>query len=209
MNESPTQQVTDHQAVELMLGREPRGKVIVAKRCHLGLPVVIKVEPILPDGTPFPTLYWLTCPLAVKRISQLESSGMIKELEESVDVSAANDAYASERNDALASQMTTFEEDYDKQPKYLPHGGVGGSHGGIKCLHARYAYWLVGGNDPAGSEAAKHVGKLDCLEHCVASGKVEIISPGPSGPGAITEAWRGSGALPAIQLENPFLQGGV
>ena len=34
-------------------------------RCHLGLPVVVRVPPILDDGTPFPTHYWLTCPLAV------------------------------------------------------------------------------------------------------------------------------------------------
>ena len=58
----------DRGVVAAQIGRTPRSVVEVAGRCHLGLPAVTVVPPLLDDGTPFPTLYWLTCPLAVKRL---------------------------------------------------------------------------------------------------------------------------------------------
>ena len=67
--------MTPAEIVEAQLGRPLRSDVFVAKHCPLGLPVVIQVPPILDDGTPFPTMYWLTCPLAQKRIGRLEGLG--------------------------------------------------------------------------------------------------------------------------------------
>ena len=67
--------------VEAQLGRPSRSEFEVKATCALGLPVVIDVPPVLEDGTPFPTTYWLTCPLAAKRIGRIEGVGGVKQLE--------------------------------------------------------------------------------------------------------------------------------
>lgn len=117
-------------------------------------------------GAPFPTVYWLTCPDAVKAVSRVESSGAIASLNERAEsdaafgeaLEAAHRAYANERDGMLA----------DDEPRAA--GGVAGTRAGIKCLHAHYAYYLAGGQDPVGSWTA---------------GKVEPIHPqAPGGRGA-------------------------
>ena len=65
----------DDAVVAAQIGRPLRSAAVTARRCHLGLPVVITVPPLLDDGTPFPTRYWLCCPLAQRRVGRLESSG--------------------------------------------------------------------------------------------------------------------------------------
>ena len=67
--------------VEAQLGRPSRSDFEVSATCALGLPVVIDVPPVLEDGTPFPTTYWLTCPLASRRIGRIEGVGGVKQLE--------------------------------------------------------------------------------------------------------------------------------
>src|SRR6478672_6919155 len=62
-------------AVEQQLGRVPRGVAAVAHRCPCGRPDVLRTEPRLPDGTPFPTTYYATCPRLTGAISTLETSG--------------------------------------------------------------------------------------------------------------------------------------
>lgn len=150
--------VGDDVAIEAMLGRPSRAPSTVVSRCHLGLPVVIRVPPLLDDGTPFPTLYWLVCPLAVRRLARLESAGIMAEMQTRLDVSGADAAYAGERARHLAGRADVT---------HAPRGGVGGAHGGIKCLHARFAYFRAGGSDPAGAEAAELIGELDCATPCV------------------------------------------
>ena len=68
---------TDLDAVGRQLGREPRGVLEVAYRCPNGEPAVVKTAPKLPDGTPFPTLYYLTHPALTAAASRLESAGMM------------------------------------------------------------------------------------------------------------------------------------
>src|SRR3954451_15183491 len=70
----------DLAAVGAQLGRTPRGTRAVAHRCSCGLPDVVETAPRLPDGTPFPTLYYLTCPRAASAIGRLESSGVMREM---------------------------------------------------------------------------------------------------------------------------------
>ena len=72
----------DRQAVRDQLGREPRGVAGVAWRCGCGKPAVIATEPRLPNGTPFPTTYYLTCPRAASLIGTLESSGLMARMTE-------------------------------------------------------------------------------------------------------------------------------
>ena len=72
----------DLAAVEAQLGREPRGVAAVAWRCPCGRPGVVKTHPRLPNGTPFPTTYYLTCQRAVAGCSTLEASGLMAEMTE-------------------------------------------------------------------------------------------------------------------------------
>src|SRR6516164_9539714 len=70
----------DRAAIAAQLGRVPRGLRAVAHRCPCGLPDVVETAPRLPDGTPFPTLYYLTCPRATAEISGLEAAGLMREM---------------------------------------------------------------------------------------------------------------------------------
>lgn len=157
----------DRQVVEVQIGRSLRADSEVVARCHLGLPVVVRVPPVLDDGTPFPTLYWLSCPLATTRIGRLESAGGVKRMEAKAEadpefgaaLEAAHAAYRAERDRLLLA---------DADP--VPSGGVGGSRAGVKCLHAHYAHTGAGGANPVGELVAGWVEPLDCEEACVVDG---------------------------------------
>lgn len=155
----------DRSVVEVQIGRPPRSPVTVEGRCHLGLPVVTLVPPILDDGTPFPTTHWLTCPLAVLRISRLEAAGGVKQAD--ADLAAdpllaerhrlAMERYAHERNELLPQGWVGAR----------PTGGIAGSAGGVKCLHAQYADTAAGNDNPIGTAVAEAIEPLDCAMACV------------------------------------------
>lgn len=134
----------DFEAVRQQLGREPTTPFSVVARCSDGHPLVIRNRPLDAGGRPFPTIYWLTCPEAVKAVSRLESEGWIMGLNNRYDidpefreaVDQAHAAYAAEREEML--------------PGAGSWGGVGGTRRKIKCLHAHYAYLLSGGDDWVG-----------------------------------------------------------
>ena len=93
----------DLTAVSLQLGRPARGMRAVAHRCQCGLPDVIETEPRLPDGTPFPTMFYLTCPRAAAFVSALESAGVMRELSDRLALDPAlATAYAAAHRDYLA-----------------------------------------------------------------------------------------------------------
>lgn len=155
----------DRSVVECQIGRPTRSAVAVESRCHLGLPVVILVPPILDDGTPFPTTHWLTCPLATLRVSRLESSGGVRDADERI---ASDEDLAS----AFGIAMMRYEDHRDSLipdgwdgPR--PSGGIAGSQGGVKCLHAQYADTAAGYDNPLGVEVAARVEPLDCAVACV------------------------------------------
>lgn len=158
----------DHGVVEIQLGRPPRSSIDAPTRCHLGLPVVITVPPLLDDGTPFPTRYWLTCPLAQRRVSRVESAGGVADAEALVGAGdeigerhgRAMARYAAERDAALPDGW--------EGPR--PSGGVGGSSGGVKCLHAHYADYAAGNDNPIGEWVSASVEPLDCAVPCVIAG---------------------------------------
>lgn len=154
----------DRVVVETQIGRPLRARSDVVARCHLGLPVVVRVPPHLDDGTPFPTRYWLTCPLATTRIARLESAGGVKRMENkaradegfAAEMERAHNAYATERDAAITNTSS---------PR--PSGGVAGSAKGIKCLHAHYAHLASGGDNPVGELVDAWIGPLDCEQPCV------------------------------------------
>lgn len=130
-------------AVAELLGRAPRAGFEVVVRDEGGEPVVIRNEPLLDDGTPLPTRYWLVGREQRRAVGRLESAGGVRAAEAAVDPAALAEAhrrYAAERDAALAGGH--------EGPR--PSGGVGGTRRGVKCLHAHYAWYLAGGDDPVG-----------------------------------------------------------
>ncbi len=126
-----------------LLGREPEGDFEVAVRDDNGDPLVLRNAPLLRNGRPMPTLYWLAGKTALRDVSRLEAAGGVREAEAEIDaaeLAAAHARYAAERDARLP-------HGYDG-PR--PSGGVAGTRQGVKCLHAHYAYHLAGGDDPVG-----------------------------------------------------------
>jgi exopolyphosphatase/guanosine-5'-triphosphate,3'-diphosphate pyrophosphatase len=116
---------------------------VVAVRDASGDPLVIRNAPVLDDGTPMPTRYWLVGRGARAAIDRLESDGGVRAAEAAVDqaeLARAHAAYAAERDADISDDWTG--------PR--PSGGVGGTRTGVKCLHAHYAWYLAGGDDPVG-----------------------------------------------------------
>jgi hypothetical protein len=140
----------DLDRVRELLGREPMGKFEVVVRDSQGEPLVIRNAPILGDGRPMPTRYWLLGPSEVAAVARLESAGGVRTAAREVDAAALAEAhrrYAAERESAIP---TTWSG-----PR--PAGGVGGTRTGVKCLHAHYAWYLAGGDDPVGRWVADHL----------------------------------------------------
>lgn len=143
---SPTTSGTnqgDIDAVTELLGRSPKGRFEVMLRSDEGKPMVIANLPLLEDGTPMPTRYWLLDKKLNRRIGQLESTGGVRLAEEAVDpleLATAHATYAAQRDALIPASWTG--------PR--PFGGVGGTRRGVKCLHTHYAWFLVGGDDPVG-----------------------------------------------------------
>ncbi len=133
----------DLERVRELLGRAPRGDFEVVVRDDTGDPVVLRNAPLLEDGTPMPTRYWLVGATDCRRIGQLESAGGVAAADAAVDrdqLADAHDRYADEREAAIPADHVG--------PR--PTGGVGGTRVGVKCLHAHWAWHLAGGDDPVG-----------------------------------------------------------
>jgi len=142
---------SDRAAVAAQLGREPRGVRGVAHRCPCGAPDVVETEPRLPDGTPFPTTYYLTCPRATGAVSTLESSGLMRSMQ---------DRLAADLD--LAAAYRAAHEDYLERraalgPAVPEIDGVsaGGMPDRVKCLHVLVGHALAAGPgvNPLGDEA--------------------------------------------------------
>lgn len=138
--------------VERQLGRPPRGVVDVAARCPCGCPAVVRTEPQLPDGSPFPTLFYATCPALTGAISTLESNGMMREMTQRLE---------EDPDGALAVQYAGAHHDYLQRrsqlgsPVQIEGISAGGMPTRVKCLHVLVAHALaVGpGINPLGDEA--------------------------------------------------------
>lgn len=147
--------MSDDDVLRAQLGRRLKAPADVVARCHLGLPIVSRVPAHLDDGTPFPTSYWLSCPLARRRIGRLEGRGAVKDWDEKI----AGD-------EALQREMA------DVHARYPSGRGVGGSPRSVKCLHAHAALVFAGGESPPGQWAVDEVTPLICESPCVENGEV-------------------------------------
>jgi hypothetical protein len=148
----PLMAAGDRGRVTELLGRPPRGAFDVVVRRADGDPIVIRNHPLLDDGTPMPTRYWLVGEPEREAVSRLEAHGGVRDAEGDVDaavLAAAHARYAAERDRAVPAEW--------QGPR--PAGGVGGTRRGVKCLHAHYAWYLAGGDDPVGCWVARHLGE--------------------------------------------------
>ena len=147
---APPVSEADLEAVTAQLGRPVRAVRAVAHRCSCGQPDVLMTEPQLPDGTPFPTLYYLTCPRATSAIGTLEADGLMREM---ADRLAADPE--------LAAAYRAAHEGYLAQREQLGHvehiAGIsaGGMPDRVKCLHVLVAHSLAAGPgvNPLGDDA--------------------------------------------------------
>lgn len=146
---------TDAAAVQRQIGRPARGAVDVAHRCPCGAPDVVRTVPRLPDGTPFPTTFYATCPRLTGALSTLESSGLMRQMTQRLaeDPELAS-AYAAAHEDYLARRTALGEV------AEIEGVSAGGMPSRVKCLHVLVAHSLAAGPgvNPFGDEA------LDLLE---------------------------------------------
>ncbi len=144
----------DRAVVEALLGRPVQGAFEVVVRHADGSPVVLRNAPLLDDGTPMPTRYWLVGEPERTLVSRLEAAGGVRRAEAEVDADELADAHArhaAERDAALPVDHRG----------HRPGGGVGGTRVGVKCLHAHYAWHLAGGDDPVGRWVEQHLADPD------------------------------------------------
>jgi hypothetical protein len=152
----------DTAAVAAQLGRPPRAVRSVAYRCPCGLPAVVQTAPRLDDGTPFPTLYYLTCARLCSRIGGLEADGLMREMTDRLGTDPdladayrrAHEAYLAER-DAIEPLGTKVS--------------AGGMPGRVKCLHVHVAHALAAGPgvNPFGDETLAELGDWSAPGPCV------------------------------------------
>ncbi len=146
--------------LERQLGRPPRGLRAVVHTCTCGLPDVVETDPVLPDGTPFPTFYWLSCPRARSAVGRLEAAGVMASLTERLggdeDLAAG---YAAAHEDYLARRDAVRE---------LPgRPGAGGMPDRVKCLHVLVAHELATGANPVGRIALDQIPDWGSSGPCV------------------------------------------
>ena len=131
---------SDVDALREQLGRVPRGVVGIAARCVCGRPAVVRTAPRLPDGSPFPTTYYLTHPAAVKGCSTLEAEHLMEEFNARLAADEAlADAYAAAHEDYLARRAELG------RPEEIEGVSAGGMPTRVKCLHALVGHALSAG----------------------------------------------------------------
>jgi hypothetical protein len=158
---------SDEATIAAQLGRTPRGLAGIAWRCPCGKPGVVATLPALPDGTPFPTTYYLTCPRAAAACSTLEAEGVMRDMSERLAIDeelaaayrAAHDAYLADRL-ALSGELVVPQ---------IEGVSAGGMPDRVKCLHALAAHALSAGPgvNPLGDETVALLGEFwtrPCLE---------------------------------------------
>ena len=170
-----TPNASDLEIIAKQLGREPRGVLEVAYRTPDGLPAVVKTAPRLPDGTPFPTLYYLTDPRLTAEASRQESAGVMREMTERLatdpELAAAylraHESYLAERNE-IESLGTDFTG--------------GGMPDRVKCLHVLIAHSLAKGPgvNPFGDESVALAADAGLRGTAIPADWPEIRTPGAS-----------------------------
>jgi len=165
--------VSDEAIIAAQLGRPPRGIHAIGHRCPCGNPDVVTTEPRLPNGTPFPTTYYLTCPRVNSRIGTLEASGLMREMQDrlATDPELA-DAYRRAHEAYLADRAGVGEAAGLDVPE-VEGISAGGMPDRVKCLHVLAAHSLAAGPgiNPFGDEVLELLGAWWASGPCVTPGE--------------------------------------
>lgn len=132
----------------------------MARRCACGLPQVIETHPRLDDGTPFPTLWWLTCIQLSRAVSRLESEGLMADINQVL----INDP---EIRDRLGAATERYLAARDALKKLEEGSHPGGGPYRIKCLHAHTAHHLITGDNPVGATVLNQLSWEDPSTPCL------------------------------------------
>lgn len=152
----------EQRVVSTQLGRPARGRPAVVHRCRYGLPTVVRVDPRLDDGTPFPTVFWLTCPVLRSRVGTLEADQAMVGLNARL---GRDDGFAADYA-AAAGRYVTFR---DQLGGALPGDpAAGGMPTRVKCLHVHAAHSLATNDNPVGQWTLDHALPVACPGPCVA-----------------------------------------
>jgi len=154
----------DLAALHAQLGRPARGVIAIAHRCACGRPDVVTTAPRLPDGTPFPTTYYLTCPRLAGAIGTLEASGLMREMSERLTVDAA----LAERYQRAHEHYLARRAELGDVPE-IAGISAGGMPNRVKCLHVLVGHALAAGpgGNPLGDEALAVLGDWPGGGSCV------------------------------------------
>jgi uncharacterized protein len=157
----------DRAVVSVQLGRPARGNPAVVHTCGFGLPTVVRVDPRLDDGTPFPTTFWLSCPVMRSAVGRLEADHAMVGLNERL-----------ERDEAFAADYAAAHDRYvaarDRLGDPLPGDpGAGGMPGHIKCLHVHAAHHLATGDNVVGEWTVEAARPVPCRGPCVSDEDVD------------------------------------
>lgn len=157
----------DEQAIAAQLGRAPRGVAGVAWRCPCGKPGVVATLPRLPQGTPFPTTYYLTCPRATSGCSTLEANGVMAEMTQRLADDPELAASYQRAHEAYLSDRAALGE----VPE-IAGISAGGMPNRVKCLHVLVGHSLAAGRgvNPLGDEALDMLGEF-WRRPCLAEGE--------------------------------------
>jgi hypothetical protein len=159
----------DEAAIHAQLGRPPRGIHGVGHRCPCGNPDVVATQPRLPNGTPFPTTYYLTCPRAASLIGTLEGSGLMKEMQarlgDDADLAAAYRA----AHEAYLADRAAIGEAAGLDVPEIEGITAGGMPDRVKCLHVLAGHSLAAGPgvNPLGDEVLELLGEWWASGPCV------------------------------------------
>ena len=160
----------DEATVHAQLGRPPRGIHEIGHRCPCGNPDVVTTEPRLPNGTPFPTTFYLTCPRAASLIGTLEGTGTMKQMQARLaeDPELA-EAYAAAHQRYLAARAAVGEAAGLDVPE-IEGISAGGMPDRVKCLHVLAGQALAHGRgaNPLGDEVLDLLGEWWAAGPCVA-----------------------------------------
>lgn len=165
----------DLERLHAQLGRVPRGVRGIPARCGDGWPAVVETDPRLPDGTPFPTFYYLTCRRLNPALSTLESEGLMREL---ADRLSSDPEFAAQYRAAHAAYLAAREAVANVAE--INDYSAGGMPDRVKCLHALVAHALAAGPgvNPVGDIALAEVTRRGVWPH---SGDCVDIEPLPRG----------------------------
>lgn len=168
--EAPTTDLAERAVVSAQLGRPARGRSAVVHRCAYGLPTVVRVDPRLPDGTPFPTVFWQTCPALRSQIGRLEADQSMVGINQRLDTEPEFQA----AHEAAQDRYRRFRDELGGPLPGDPYAG--GNPRYVKCLHVHAGHALATNDSPVGAWTVEAARPVPCSGPCVSEDEVATWS---------------------------------